>query len=62
MRRLVDEIGELSRVPLKERSLELLRYLSGQLGDRLPIISVSGVATADNVYTRLKLSTSLIQL
>lgn len=57
-----DEPGGLSGQPLKRHSLEFLHYLRRQLGTRLPIISVGGVANAEDVYTRLKLGASLVQL
>ena len=56
------EAGGLSGRPLAARSLEVLRHLRGALGERLPIVSVGGIASADDVYTRLKLGASLVQL
>lgn len=56
------EAGGLSGRPLKARSLAVLRHLRAALGERLAIVSVGGVASADDVYARLKLGASLVQL
>ncbi len=55
-----DETGGLSGRPLRERSLEILRYLRARTD--LPVVSVGGVATADDVYERLQAGACLVQL
>ena len=55
------ESGGLSGRPLRDRSLEVLRFLI-RLGTGLPIISVGGVASADGVYDRLAAGACLVQL
>ncbi|RJL31981.1 quinone-dependent dihydroorotate dehydrogenase [Bailinhaonella thermotolerans] len=54
-------IGGLSGAPLKERSLEVLRRLRARAGDRLVLISVGGVETADDVWERLRAGATLVQ-
>ena len=58
----LEESGGLSGRPLMARSLEILRYLTAQLQGRLPIISVGGVSSADDVRERLDLGASLVQV
>ncbi|WP_283139657.1 quinone-dependent dihydroorotate dehydrogenase [Rhizohabitans arisaemae] len=53
--------GGLSGAPLKQRSLDVLRRLRGRVGDRLVLVSVGGVETADDVWDRLKAGATLVQ-
>jgi len=57
----LDESGGLSGRPLRARSLEVLHFLTG-LGTGLPVVSVGGVATPDDVFTRLRAGACLGQL
>lgn len=57
----VDETGGLSGRPLRERSLEVLHFLT-RLKTGLPVVSVGGVATADDVFARLEAGACLVQL
>lgn len=59
---LRNEVGGLSGEPLKMRSLEVLHHLRAQLGNSLPIISVGGVSSVEDVYERLEAGASLVQL
>ncbi len=54
--------GGLSGRPLKERSLAMLRHVRARVGERLTLISVGGVETADDVWQRLSAGASLVQL
>lgn len=56
------ETGGLSGQPLKNRSLEVLRYLIRQLEHKIPIISVGGVASATDAKARLEAGAALVQL
>ncbi len=56
-----DETGGLSGKPLKTRSLAVLHFLSG-LGTGLPLVSVGGVADADDIFARLEAGAVLVQL
>ncbi|MBC6457447.1 quinone-dependent dihydroorotate dehydrogenase [Actinomadura sp. HBU206391] len=59
--RLVKETGGLSGAPLKERSLEVLRRLRRRAGDRLVLISVGGIETADDAWERIRAGATLVQ-
>lgn len=53
--------GGLSGAPLAERSMDVLRTIRGQLPEQMCIISVGGVATADDVAERLEAGATLVQ-
>ncbi|MCF2529094.1 quinone-dependent dihydroorotate dehydrogenase [Yinghuangia soli] len=53
--------GGLSGAPLKARSLEVLRRLKARVGDRLVLVGVGGVETADDVWERLEAGATLVQ-
>ena len=57
----LDEAGGLSGKPLRARSLEVLQFLTG-LGTGLPVVSVGGVASADDIFARLEAGACLVQL
>jgi dihydroorotate dehydrogenase len=59
--RLADEAGGLSGAPLKQRSLDVLKRLHDRVGDRLVLVSVGGIETADDAYERLRAGATLIQ-
>lgn len=61
LRSAVEETGGLSGKPLRERSLEVLRFLTS-LKTGLPIIAVGGVGTVDDVAERLQAGAALVQL
>ena len=53
--------GGLSGAPLRERSLQVLRQLRLRLGTRLTLVSAGGVATAEDVWTRMRAGATLVQ-
>src|SRR5262249_40733708 len=53
--------GGVSGAPLKARSLEVLRRLRARVGDRLVLISVGGIETADDAWARLLAGATLVQ-
>ena len=53
--------GGLSGAPLKQRSLEVLKLLRGELPEDFVVISVGGVETAEEVRERLRLGATLVQ-
>ncbi|ROO90444.1 dihydroorotate oxidase A [Actinocorallia herbida] len=55
------ETGGLSGAPLKARSLEVLKRLKARTGDRITLVSVGGVETADDVRERLAAGATLVQ-
>ena len=59
----VDELGSggVSGPPVARRSLEILRRLYARVGDRLVLISVGGIETADDAWERIVSGASLLQ-
>ena len=53
--------GGLSGAPLKERSLEVLRRLRERAGDRLTLVAVGGIETADDAWARIRAGATLVQ-
>jgi dihydroorotate dehydrogenase len=62
LRTVIDEAGGLSGRPLGERALEVLSYLHRQLQGQLPLVSVGGITTSDDVIGRFQAGASLVQL
>jgi dihydroorotate dehydrogenase len=62
LKSLVSESGGLSGRPLAARALEVLKYLTQELKVRIPVISVGGIFTAEDVLERLRAGASLVQL
>jgi dihydroorotate dehydrogenase len=58
----IDEAGGLSGRPLRARSLEVLKYLHAQLQGRLPIVSVGGIFSPEDVWERLENGATLVQV
>jgi dihydroorotate dehydrogenase len=56
----IDETGGLSGHPLKQKSLDILKYICAHT--KLPIISVGGISTERDVFERLEAGASLIQI
>jgi dihydroorotate dehydrogenase len=54
--------GGLSGLPLKERSTEIIRYISQKTNGKLPIIAVGGIFTADDAIEKINAGASLVQL
>ena len=61
-RRLADEPGGLSGVPLRGRALEVIRRLRAVAGPALPLIGVGGIDSPESAWERLAAGASLIQL
>ena len=55
------EGGGVSGAPLKARSVAVLRRLRAVVGDRLVLISVGGVESADDVWERVLAGATLVQ-
>ena len=60
----VDAIGAggLSGKPLRARSTEVVRYLSGKLGPDVPIIAAGGIFTAADAREKLEAGATLVQV
>ncbi|QMU76079.1 quinone-dependent dihydroorotate dehydrogenase [Streptacidiphilus sp. PB12-B1b] len=53
--------GGLSGAPLKARALEVLERLYARTGDRLTLVSVGGIETADDAWQRILAGATLVQ-
>jgi dihydroorotate dehydrogenase len=53
--------GGVSGPPVARRSLDVLRRLHARVGDRLVLISVGGIETADDAWERITAGASLLQ-
>ncbi|HLI60014.1 MAG TPA: quinone-dependent dihydroorotate dehydrogenase [Solirubrobacteraceae bacterium] len=53
--------GGVSGAPLKRRSLEVLRRVRARTGDRLVLVSVGGVESADDALARIRAGATLVQ-
>ncbi|KWX66114.1 quinone-dependent dihydroorotate dehydrogenase [Mycobacterium sp. NAZ190054] len=53
--------GGISGAPVARRALEVLRRLYARVGDRLVLISVGGIETADDAWERITSGASLLQ-
>jgi dihydroorotate dehydrogenase len=58
---LTDRPGGISGAPLKARSLAVLRQVRAIAGDRLVLVSVGGVETADDALARIRAGATLVQ-
>lgn len=54
--------GGLSGPPLHDRSLEVLKRLKSTVGNRMVLISVGGIETAEQAWERIRAGATLIQL
>ncbi len=59
--KVIAETGGLSGAPVKERSLEVLRRLYARVGDRVTLIGVGGIETAEDAWQRILAGATLIQ-
>lgn len=57
-----EEAGGLSGAPVRERSTQVIRSLSGHLEGTLPIIGVGGIFTASDAKEKLDAGATLLQL
>jgi len=56
------ETGGLSGKPLRNRSTEVIRFLSEKSGKAFPIIGVGGIHSAEDALEKLRAGASLVQL
>ncbi|MBT6808025.1 MAG: dihydroorotate dehydrogenase (quinone), partial [Flavobacteriales bacterium] len=61
---MIDSIGNggLSGLPVKERSTEVIRYLSEKSNKEIPIIGVGGIHSAEDALEKLDAGASLVQI
>ena len=59
----VDDLGPggVSGPPVAQRALEVLRRLYSRVGDRLVLVGVGGIETADDAWERITAGASLLQ-
>ncbi len=57
-----EEAGGMSGAPLAELALARLRDFRSATGGALPLIAAGGIASADDVWVRLRAGASLVQL
>jgi dihydroorotate dehydrogenase len=55
------EGGGVSGAPLKARALEVLKRLRARAGDRLVLISVGGIETPEDAWSRIRAGATLVQ-
>lgn len=58
---IADLPGGISGAPLKARALEVLKRVYGRTGDRLTLISVGGIETAEDAFERILAGATLVQ-
>jgi dihydroorotate dehydrogenase len=56
------EAGGLSGAPLRPVANTICRLLFAHLGNRVPIVGVGGVFTADDAYERIRCGATLVQI
>ncbi|HLT75953.1 MAG TPA: quinone-dependent dihydroorotate dehydrogenase [Ferrovibrio sp.] len=56
------ETGGLSGAPLRERATEVLRELYRQVGGKLTLIGVGGIASGADAYARIRAGADVVQL
>ncbi|PKP39529.1 MAG: dihydroorotate dehydrogenase (quinone) [Bacteroidetes bacterium HGW-Bacteroidetes-15] len=54
--------GGLSGKPLRDRSTEIIRYISTKTKGKVPIIGVGGIITAEDAIEKLDAGASLVQI
>jgi len=54
--------GGLSGAPLRARALDVIRRLRRRVGDRLVLVSVGGITTADDAWARIVAGATLVQI
>lgn len=57
-----EEAGGLSGAPLSEKACEVLRCIKAEVGERMPIIGVGGIMSADHAQQRLAAGADLLQI
>jgi dihydroorotate dehydrogenase len=53
--------GGVSGAPLKDRSLAVLSRLRARVGERVPLVSVGGIETAEDAWERIRAGATLVQ-
>jgi len=56
------QAGGLSGAPLSEKSCEVLKCIKAEVGERMPILGVGGIMSADDAQQRLSAGADLLQI
>ena len=62
LRSTIQEAGGLSGAPLREKSLQVINYLSRQIAGRMALIGVGGVSSGGDVLAMLAAGASMVQV
>jgi dihydroorotate dehydrogenase len=54
--------GGMSGLPLRDRSTEVIRYISQKTGGKIPIIGVGGILTAQDALDKIDAGATLVQI
>ena len=54
--------GGLSGMPLKDRSNDVIRYISSNSNNSIPIIGVGGIFSAEDAIEKIKAGATLVQI
>ncbi|WP_035991049.1 quinone-dependent dihydroorotate dehydrogenase [Leptolyngbya sp. KIOST-1] len=60
--RVIDEVGGISGVPLRQRSTEVIRYIYQRTEGTLPIVGVGGIFTAADAWEKIVAGATLLQV
>lgn len=56
------EAGGLSGIPVREKSLSVIKQLYAELGDKIPIIGVGGIFSVTDAQEKIRAGAKLIQI
>lgn len=54
--------GGMSGLPLRDRSTEVIRYISRKTGGKIPIIGVGGILSAQDALDKIEAGATLVQI
>jgi dihydroorotate dehydrogenase len=54
--------GGLSGKPLRDRSTEIIRYISQRTGGKMPVIGVGGIMTPEDAIEKIEAGASIVQI
>lgn len=58
----INEVGGLSGAPLRQKSLDVVRFIGSRLGGRLALIGVGGISESRDVLAMLAAGASMVQV
>jgi dihydroorotate dehydrogenase len=61
-RRIEQEAGGISGLPVKERATEVIRFIYQETNGKLPIIGVGGIFTTEDAWEKIVAGASLLQV